>query len=424
MAIEVTIPRLGWNMEEGIFLGWLKSDGQPIAAGEPLFNLEGDKATQDIESPENGILRIPPDGPKEGDKVAVGAVIAYLVSTGEIAPFEVDTPGRPSPSTSAPLEVAPPGRPSPIPVAAKENSKPRISPRARRIAREMAIDPIGLVGTGKSGRLIERDIRAAALGPASAVPAPMAADVANPAAAAPAPVRATTRESRELPVTRVRKTIAERMLESKRTTAAVTITTTLDATNLVNLRQQFKAVAATGQVPPIGFTEIVVKLTALALQKHPMLNARWEGDKIRLWGDVHIGIAVDTEAGLMVPVIRDVAGLTLREVAAQSRTKIERARAGLLTPADFEGGTFTVTNLGPMGIEFFTPLINPPECAILGLGRIQKQVVALDDRQFVARDRMTMSLSFDHRIVDGAPAARFLQALGLLVENPSPWLLP
>ncbi len=232
------------------------------------------------------------------------------------------------------------------------------------------------------------------------------------------------RDSHELPVSRMRKTIAERMLESKRTTAAVTITTTVDATNLVNLRQQFKAVVPTGLVPPIGYTDVVIKLTAMALQKHPLVNARWDGDKIVCFSDVHIGLAVDTEAGLMVPVIRDVPGLTLRELAADSRTKIERARAGTLTSAEFEGGTFTVTNLGPMGIEMFTPLINPPECAILGLGRIQKQVVVASDGQFAARDRMTISLSFDHRIVDGAPAARFLQALGLLIENPSPWLLP
>jgi len=420
MATEVTIPRLGWNMEEGTFIGWLKSDGQPVTAGEPLFNLEGDKATQEIESLESGILRIGPDGPKEGEKVAVGAIIAYLVNPGEIAPFEGGATARPSPIPVANT----PARPSPIPVAARENSKPRISPRARRVAREMAIDPHGIVGTGKSGRIIERDIRAASPAAASAFRASAPAEGPAPPAASPAPREATTRESRELPVTRVRKAIAERMLLSKRTTAAVTITTTVDATNFVNLRQQFKAVAAIGQVPQIGYTDIVIKLAAMALQKHPMLNARWDGDKIVLCGDVHIGIAVDTDAGLMVPVIRDVPGLTLRQLAAQSRTKIERARAGTLTAAEIEGGTFTVTNLGPMGIDVFTPLINPPECAILGLGRIQKQVVVVDERQFVARDRMMLSLSFDHRIVDGAPAARFLQALGLLIENPSPWLLP
>ncbi len=149
------------------------------------------------------------------------------------------------------------------------------------------------------------------------------------------------------------------------------------------------------------------------------------GTATRSWSQasINIGIAVDTDAGLLVPVIRDVPRLTLRQLAARSRELIDRAREGALSAAEMQGGTFTVTNLGPMGIEMFTPLINLPECAILGVGRIQKQVV-VDDKQFVARDRMMLSLTFDHRIVDGAPAARFLQSLGLLIENPSPWLLP
>jgi pyruvate dehydrogenase E2 component (dihydrolipoamide acetyltransferase) len=203
----------------------------------------------------------------------------------------------------------------------------------------------------------------------------------------------------------------------------VTISTTVDATNLVNLRRQFKAVLETGETPAIGYTEIVVKLTALALEKHPMLNSRWKGDQIEVWRKVHIGIAVDTEAGLKAPVIRDVLELSLRELAASSRSLAERARNGTLTAQELCGSTFTVSNLGQIGVEVFTPLINPPECAILGLGRIQSQVV-VQDKQFVERDRMFLSLTFDHRIVDGAPAARFLQTLGRLIENPSPWLLP
>lgn len=160
----------------------------------------------------------------------------------------------------------------------------------------------------------------------------------------------------------------------------------------------------------------------MALEKHPVLNARWYGDKIVVESSTNIGIAVDTDLGLLVPVIRDVPRLSLRQLAARSRADRSCPR-GHLSAAEMQGGTFTVTNLGPMGIEMFTPLINLPECAILGVGRIQKQVV-VDDKQFVARDRMMLSLTFDHRIVDGAPAARFLQYLSLLIENPSPWLLP
>jgi pyruvate dehydrogenase E2 component (dihydrolipoamide acetyltransferase) len=403
MASEVTIPRLGWNMDEGIFVGWLKADGEPIKAGEPLFNLEGDKATQEIESLEAGILRIPPDGPKDGEKVAVGVVIGYLVAPGEPAPFESRSQADPA---STPM------------LGAVAEKRKNISPRARRAARELGVDPVRVTGSGKTGRIVERDIRAAAgRQPARSLP------VVNARERGPeAPREAASPEYRELAVSSIRKTIAGRMIESKQTTAAVTITTTVDATNLVNLRRQFKAVLETGE-DSIGYTEIVVKLTALALEKHPMLNSRWAGDQIQLWRSVHIGIAVDTDSGLKVPVIRDVPQLSLRALAACSRALAERARNGTLTAAELSGSTFTVSNLGQLGVEIFTPLINPPECAILGLGRIQS-VVAVENKQFVERDRMFLSLTFDHRIVDGAPAARFLQTLGRFIENPSPWLLP
>jgi pyruvate dehydrogenase E2 component (dihydrolipoamide acetyltransferase) len=403
MAIEVTIPRLGWNMDEGIFVGWLKREGERIVAGEPLFTLEGDKATQEIESLETGILRIPPGAPKEGEKVAVGTLIGYLVATDEVARFEVGIVGRSSPSSSL----------------AAERSKPRISPRARRALRELAVDAAALRGTGRNGRVLERDVLAAAR--LRSQPAHLAAKSQDPGAGTPAAV--SPGEYRALPVSSVRAQIADRMLQSARTTAAVTITTTIDATNLVNLRRQFKAVAQASEGPAIGITDIVVKLTALALAKHPLLNARWEENEILLPSSIHIGFAVDTEAGLLVPVIRDVPRLTLRQLAAVLHELVERARQGALLATELRGSTFTVTNLGPLGVETFTPLINPPECAVLGLGRIARQVV-VEENQFVARDRLFLSLTFDHRIVDGAPAARFLQSLGRFIENPSPWLLP
>jgi len=421
MASEVTIPRLGWNMEEGTFIGWLKSDGQHVATGEPLFSLEGDKATQDVESLETGILRVPPNGPKEGDKVAVGTLIGYVVESGEPVPFEAE-PARNSPPATTlaqKFEGEPAHKSPPATTAARKNAKLRMSPRARRAANELAVDATELVGSGKTGRIRERDVRSRALARAA---------LADPAAIAPdpaagGPLERSSAGYREIAVTSVRKTIAQRMVQSASTTAAVTLSTTVDATNLVNLRQQFKAVAGTAHAPLIGFTDIVVKLTALALEKHPLLNARWCGEEILISSNISIGIAVDTDGGLLVPVIHNVPRQTLRQLAALSRDLIERARKGMLSAADMQGGTFTVTNLGPMGIEMFTPLINLPECAILGLGRIAKQVV-VEDKQFVARDRMMLSLTFDHRIVDGAPAARFLQALGVLIENPSPWLLP
>jgi pyruvate dehydrogenase E2 component (dihydrolipoamide acetyltransferase) len=451
MASEITVPRLGWNMDEGIFVGWLKTDGQTVKVGEPLFNLEGDKATQEIESLEAGILRIPPDGPKDGEKVAVGTIVGYLLHPGEVAPFDSRSQGKPSPSPPPPLvgEVPPPaavgGRPQApdaLTTSAEErkttvatgpmtdgmthatlNSAPRkqkqpISPRARRAARELGIDPAAVTGTGKTGRIVERDIRAASVVGASPRLSRTSADDRQPES----PHSPSSSDYQTFAVTSIRKTIAARMIESRQTTAAVTITTSVDATNLVNLRRQFKAVQEAGEAAPIGYTEIVVKLAAIALAKHPMLNSRWSGNQIQVWRSIHIGIAVDTEAGLMVPVIRDVTRLSLRDLAACTRDLANRARNAKLTASELSGGTFTVSNLGQLGVEAFTPLINPPECAILGLGRIQNQVV-VQNKQFVERDRMVLSLTFDHRIVDGAPAARFLQTLGSLIENPSPWLL-
>jgi pyruvate dehydrogenase E2 component (dihydrolipoamide acetyltransferase) len=210
------------------------------------------------------------------------------------------------------------------------------------------------------------------------------------------------------------------MLASHRSTAPVTLTTTADATNLVNLRNQFKAVDGDG-VP--SYTDFFVKLTASALVKHPLLNARWEREQIVVLPDIHIGIAVDTDAGLFVPVVRDVATLGIRQLSAQTRYLAARARAGQLTANELSGGSFTVTNLGAFDIDAFTPIINYPQCAILGIGRIERRPAVVGE-QIVAREQVTLSLTFDHRIVDGAPASRFLQTLRNLIQNPGPALMP
>ena len=262
-----------------------------------------------------------------------------------------------------------------------------ISPRARRTAKELGIDWSTLHGTGRTGRIRERDLRAAV------------------------PVSATA-------ISPIRKTIADRMLASHLGTAPVTLTTTADATDLVKLRDQFKL--ADNFVP--SYTDFLVKLVAVALKKHPLLNARWSNEQIVLSAAIHIGVAVDTDAGLVVPVIRDVPALSLTQLAARSGVLIERARTGRLSSAEMQGGTFTVTNLGAFGIDAFTPIINPPQCAVLGIGRIQRQAVVVAD-QIVIRDRISLSLTFDHRIVDGAPAARFLQMLCVSIESPGICLL-
>ena len=220
----------------------------------------------------------------------------------------------------------------------------------------------------------------------------------------------------------IRRTIARRMVASHQSTAPVTLTTKADATNLVNLRDQFKA-AATGEHDVIpSITDVVIKLLAVVLEKHPRLNARWQDDRIVDVSEINIGIAVDTDAGLLVPVVHDVPRLGLRAIAARSRELIARARAGECSIEELQGGTVTVTNLGPYGIDAFTPIINPPEAAILGLGAIRREPAFDEQDRVVPRDVMTLSLTFDHRVVDGTPAARFLETLRCAIENPAVWL--
>ena len=251
------------------------------------------------------------------------------------------------------------------------------------------MDAAHVRGSGRNGRVRARDI------PAPATPS-----------------------DRVVPLTPTRKAIAARMTESRHTTAPVTLTSQVDATNLVNLREQFKTVSNGESVP--SYTDFLVKFVAVALQKHPLLAARWTDAGLVPAASLDIGVAVDTDAGLLVPVIRDVSALGLRDVAARSRELIDRARKGTLSARDM-GGCFTITNLGAFGIDAFTPIINVPECAILGVGRIGRRPV-MDGDRVVGRDLVTLSLTFDHRIVDGAPAARFLQALASCVENPAPWV--
>jgi pyruvate dehydrogenase E2 component (dihydrolipoamide acetyltransferase) len=218
-------------------------------------------------------------------------------------------------------------------------------------------------------------------------------------------------------LTALRKAIAARMVTSHQTTAPVTLNSSVDATNLVNLREQFKSA---GREPVPSYTDFLLALVAVALTKHPPLASRWTESGIVPATSIDVGIAVDTYAGLLVPVVRAVPTLGLRQLAERSRELIERARSGALTARDVSGACFTITNLGAFGVDAFTPIINPPECAILGVGRIARQPV-MDGDRVVGRERVTLSLTFDHRIVDGAPAARFLQTLAGCVEKPAAW---
>ncbi len=491
MATEIVMPRLGWTMEEGSVVEWLKKDGDSVKEGEIVFTVESDKAINEIESFDSGILRIPPDSPAPGVMVPVGGLLAYLVQPGEKPPFEAALTPNPSPTAGREAQAIPVAEeaiaPSelsddtmtPLPNASEPSERPgvsgsngraypTISPRARRVAGELGIDWLALKGSGSSGRIIERDIRAAAEQQAAAAArvSPVARRVAEElkvdldqlaasmpgkrierahveAAAAPSPAAQDTADRTlspsptprpeagarvgdiRAPMTSIRRTIAARMSASVHTAAPVTLTTEADATEMVGIRKRLKQdAAATGQPTP-SYNDILAKLTAETLVNYPALNARIDGDDIVHSAAVDIGLAVDSERGLLVPVVRDVQIKSLRALARESAALIERARSGSVSGDDMAGGTFTITNLGMYDIDAFTPIINLPQCAILGVGRIvPKQVVMDADAETVAiRHMMFLSLTFDHRLVDGAPAARFLQAVKQAIEHPYLWLL-
>ena len=393
--IEITVPRLGWSMDEGTFAEWLKRDGEWINAGDMLFVLESEKAAQEIESFDAGTLRLLPDGPEPGDVVKVGQTIGYLVGKDEVA----ELPATKAMSQVPAAAKKEPQPITPVPIVANRSSVEEApsSPRARRVAKELGVDLKQLTGSGKGGRIREQDVRGAA---------PSVSDKSS--------------VGRVIPASSLRRTIAERMLISLQTTAPVTLTRRVDATNLQNLRQQFAATKS-GSVPTV--TAVLIKLTAIALTKHELLNSRWEDDQIVVPNEVHMGIAVDTPQGLLVPVIRDVQHLSLLDIAARLDDIKTRSAARKLTPDELRGGTFTISNLGRYDIETFTPIINTPESAILGVGTMRREAVVLDDDRIVPRDMLWLSLTFDHRVVDGAPAAEFLQTLAAGIENPAAWLL-
>lgn len=400
MAIEITIPRLGWSMDEGTFGEWLIADGDTVEPGDPIFTLESDKSVQEIESVDGGILRLVPGGPEEGDAVAVGMLVGFLLEENEKMPAVADV------TTDSSLAAA-----QSVPAASVTESltptanhkrtshdKPTISPRAARLAKQLGIDWAGIKGSGKTGRIRERDIVAVSQSAEPCVDA------------IPSPGRNGS----------VRSVIAKRMLVSSQNTAAVTLTSRADATNLVSLRQQLKA---SGIHPVPAFHDILMKLTGLALRRHPHMNCLWTDNGLIQQDDIHIGLAVDTEAGLLVPVATNVDQCSLSELTARTIDLIERAKQRKCSAEELSGGTFTITNLGAFGIDAFTPIINLPQTAILGIGAIRREPVVLDDDVMAARDQMTLSLTFDHQAVDGVPAAAFLQTICQAIENPSAWLI-
>jgi len=396
MAIEITIPRLGWSMDEGTFGEWLIGDGDVVEPGDPIFTLESEKSVQEIESVDGGILRLVPGGPEEGDVVTVGTLVGFLLEENEELPVATESSTAEAQSVSAAPDTK-----SLIKTTNHKrtsHSKPTISPRAARLAKQLGIDWADIKGSGKTGRIRERDIMA------------VSQSAGASADASSSPGRNGS----------VRSVIAKRMLHSAQNTAAVTLTSRADATNLVSLRQQFKS---SGNTPVPAYQDILIKLTGLVLRRHPNMNCLWSDEGMIQPDGIHIGIAVDTEAGLLVPVVTNADQSSLSEISMRTKSLIDRARQCKCSAAELSGGTFTITNLGAYGIDAFTPIIDTPQTAILGIGAIHREPVVLDGDVIAARDQMTLSLTFDHQVVDGAPAAAFLQTICQAIENPSAWLI-
>jgi len=391
MPTELKLPLLGDVMQEGTVAAWLKPDGGSVAKGEPVYRLETDKVTYEVESPEAGYLK---HLVAEGSVVAVGTVVGRIMEVAE--------------------EV-------------------RASPRARRAARELGVD-ISTLPAGR--RMREADVRAVA--------AAMPADVqATPAARRLARERGVDLTAlgggrllreRDIPeaTPRVvaasgggvlsgrRKVIAERMHASLQQMAQLTVSLEVDFTAALLLRAQLHELWGSQAHPSI--TELVIRAAVLALREHPALNATLDGEQLTQHASVHLGLAVDADEGLIVPVLSDADKLPLRQLSFAARELSGRARSGGLRLDELQGGTFTVTTLGQLGIDFFTPIVNPPQVAILGIGRVFSKLV-LHDGKVEERSALYLNLSFDHRAVDGVPAAQYLNAVKRLLELPAALIL-
>ena len=388
-------------MEEGTLCRWLAADGVSVTSGQPLFEMETEKVQMEVEADGNGILK---QLVEEGTKLKPGDVIGCLLAPGEEVPKELlaaveaqlapeEGHGRPSTHDAAPT------------TRGQASERVRVSPVARRLAQESGINLAQVRGTGPDGRIVEQDIR----NHIAAATAPSAAASQSPAAAPGMSDTAIAYAGR-------RRTIGERMLHSLHDTAQLTLaaeTPVGDAMRMLHgLNREWRR---DGVV--VTLTALVVRACALALREHPQFNSRLEGDSIRLLDDVNVGVAVDLPEGLMVPVVARADKSSLNDVARKVIHLGERAKANALTVDDVTGGTFTLTSLESYGIDAFTPIVNPPQTAILGVGRV-REVAAFDGPEVVRRQVVTLSLSFDHRVADGAPAARFLTRVSELLDRP------
>jgi pyruvate dehydrogenase E2 component (dihydrolipoamide acetyltransferase) len=439
----VEMPKMGDTMEEGKILRWIKHEGDQVNKGESLAEVETDKVNIEIEAFASGVLRkilVP-----EGESALIGAGIALIGAPDEPLPGHLDGNGSAKAAGTAPPESKQGAQPSqapeqkpegilkevstenkqaaPQPVSAQAatiaESQERIfiSPIARRLAEEQQLDYTHIHGTGPNGRIIKMDVEAV-LAQRQAAPAPIQAPAPE---AVPSAIEAG--EVKEIPLTAMRRTIAKRLSQSMQTAPHYYVTSIIDTEKLAELRQQINEYAQKDPAPvKVSFNDLIIKAVALSLVHMPQVNVSFAEDRLIQKKQVHIGMAVALEQGLIVPVIRNADQRRMLEIARESQRLAELARTGKLRPEDFSGGTFTVSNLGMFDVDSFTAVINPPESAILAVGSITPTPVVVDG-EIVVRNRMKVTLSSDHRAIDGATAARFLQEVKRLLEEPFGLLL-
>jgi pyruvate dehydrogenase E2 component (dihydrolipoamide acetyltransferase) len=442
--IEITMPRLSDTMEEGAIAAWLKHPGDAVEIGDTLVEIETDKATMEYEAYESGTLA--KILVQEGENVAIGTPIALLDDgTGhQPAPTQEVSGGKeqPPPSTAVPPDSAqvPDMRTEPsgatragderAPAAARptgptQPERPFASPLVRKLTREHHLDISAVHGSGPGGRIVRQDIqplldREAIGGAADATTAPSSPlPAAPPAASAVRPPPDDRRGSEAVPISRVRRVIARRLAESARTIPHFFVTAGADAESFMQLRGELNSRLVAAGRPKISVNDLLIRACALALRQHPGVNVSYgdDGDTLLLHHRVNIGVAVAAENGLVVPVIDDADQKTVTQLGSEARELVALANAGRLAPAQMSGGTFTISNLGMFGVEQFTAIINPPECAILAVGATAREASVVGDTT-VPRYRMRYTLSADHRAIDGALAAQFLQTLTGLIEEP------
>jgi pyruvate dehydrogenase E2 component (dihydrolipoamide acetyltransferase) len=401
VATEVILPRLGQGMESGTIVRWLKSEGEPVAKGEPLFELDTDKVTQEVEAETNGVLlKI---AVAEGE-VPVGQTVAFIGAEGEDVPeVPSEEPAAPAAAKEASNSLLQANEAPAPATAAAGNGRIKASPLARRLARERGIDLATLRGSGPEGRIVAEDVER------GEVAAPAAAAPSNSLLQAPVPAG----EAEQVPLTNIRKTIARRLTEAwqipvfqLQVSAEMTRVNALVAT----LRERDPDVRVT-------VTDVLTKVSAQALMRHREVNAEFTEDAILLHPSANVGLAVAAPQGLVVPVIRSAERLSLTEIAGVRADLVGRARENKLRAEDLEGGTFTISNLGMFAVQSFTAVLNPPQAAIVAVGATEDRVVPAEGGTAV-RPMVTLTGTFDHRAVDGAPAAAFLQTLRESLEDP------